>query len=228
MTAIFVTGTGTGIGKTFVTAGLLRFLRDKGREAIGLKPVVTGYEGPTPDSDPGVLLQAMDRSVDAGTVARIAPWRFKAPLSPDMAALRENRTIDFDALVSFCHGEAVRHKVVLIEGVGGVMVPLSDWHTVLDWMAALGFPVLLVTGSYLGTLSHTLTAAAALERAGLKTAGLVINDSGDGEVPLADTAATLHRFLPSLELAILPRDPKDLDFAAVAALLFQGDSKHSG
>jgi len=223
MSAVFITATGTGIGKTFVTAGLVRYLRDAGRDAVALKPVVTGYEGPAPGSDPVLLLEAMGEATGADAVARITPWQFKAPLSPDMAAMREERVIDFDELVSFCRAESARHEFVLIEGVGGVMVPLDPRHTVLDWMSALGAPVLLVAGSYLGTLSHTLTAAEALSRAGIRAQALVINDSGDDAVPLTDTAATLHRFLPRLEVAILPRGASSPDFAPLASALFRSD-----
>lgn len=233
MSAVFVTGTGTGIGKTYVTAGLVRYLRSgihrwlggAQRSAAALKPVVSGYDGPAPDSDPVLLLDAMGAPATAEAVARISPWRFRAPLSPDMAALREGRSIVFDELVAFCLAEAERHAALFVEGVGGVMVPLDAQHTVLDWMAALGFPVLLVTGSYLGTLSHTLTAVAALEKARLRVAALAINDSGDGAVPLSDTAATLHRFLPQIELAILPRGASGLDFAPLATLLFRDNAE---
>src|SRR6185312_4226156 len=100
------------------------------------------------------------RPLSLDEITRISPWRFEAPLSPDMAARREGRAIDFDALVDFTRSTA--SPLTLVEGVGGVMVPLDEQHTTLDWMAAVGFPVMLVTGSYLGTLSHTLTAVGAL------------------------------------------------------------------
>ncbi len=219
MSAFFISGTGTGIGKTFVTAGLLRHLRENGKTAAGLKPIVSGYHGAT-GSDPALLLEAMGETVSEEAVARIAPWRFRAPLSPDMAAMRENRQIDFGELLAFCRDQAGSAETVLIEGVGGAMVPLDARHTVLDWMVALGFPVVLVAGSYLGSLSHTLTAAAALERAGLRAAGIVVNDSGTGDVPLTDTAATLRRFLPRDDIAILPRDASGLDFSPLAMSIF--------
>ncbi|MDE2183507.1 MAG: dethiobiotin synthase [Alphaproteobacteria bacterium] len=221
MTAFFVTATGTDIGKTFVTSGLLRHLKSANKQAAAIKPVISGYDpDKAVESDVGVLLKAMDETVDDASIARLSPWRFTAPLSPDVAAARENREVAFDDLVSFCRKAAATHERLLIEGVGGVMVPLDTHHTVLDWMAVLGFPAVLVTGSYLGALSHALTAVDALLHAGVKIAALVINDSGDHAVPLSDTAATLHRFLPGIELAILPRGAQDLDFAPLAALLF--------
>jgi dethiobiotin synthetase len=97
--------------------------------------------------------------------------------------------------------------VLLIEGVGGVMVPLDDRHTVLDWIAALEAPALLVVGSYLGAISHALTAEGAIRGRGLAVAGVVIDESADSPVPLDDTAQTMKRFLPHrLPLATVKRD----------------------
>ena len=222
MSAYFITSTGTDIGKTFVTCGLLRRLRSTGHAATAIKPVISGFDmAKAADSDCGMLLRELGEAVTVQSVDRIAPWRFSAPLSPDMAAAREGRELDFNAVVSFCHEAIATNDTLFIEGVGGVMVPLDARHTVLDWMAELGLPAVVVTGSYLGTLSHTLTALGAMERVGVRTKALIINDTGDGAVPLSDTAATLHRFLPGTDIAILPRNPSDLDFAPVAALVLK-------
>jgi dethiobiotin synthetase len=95
--------------------------------------------------------------------------------------------------------------VTLIEGIGGVMVPLDAEHTVLDWIAALAAPALLVVGSYLGTLSQSLTAAAALRQRGITIAGVVVSESAEQPGPAAETAATLARFLGPIPLCLLPR-----------------------
>ncbi|MDE2133332.1 MAG: dethiobiotin synthase [Alphaproteobacteria bacterium] len=228
MSAYFVTGTGTGVGKTFVAAGLVRHLRAAGKPVWALKPVVSGFDmANLRASDPGVLLEAMGRAVSPEGIARISHWRFAAPLSPDMAGAREGREIDFDALVALCREEmSSRRGTLIIEGVGGVMAPLDARHTVLDWMAALQIPAILVAGSYLGTISHTLTALAAMAHAGVTAAALVVNDSGDGVVPIADTLATLGRFTPGIPIATIPRVavPREADasFSELAALVFQG------
>lgn len=220
MTAYFITATGTDIGKTYLTAGLVRFLRARGESAGAIKPVASGFAPETAAaSDPGQLLTALGEAVSEENLARIAPWRFAAPLSPDMAAAREGRAIDYDALLAFCRQSAAAARgAFFVEGVGGVMVPLDARHTVLDWMAALGFPVVLVTGSYLGCISHTLTAEAVLAEAGLTLALRVVNDSGDGAVPLAETLEVLARFGRGAPMVALPRrrGPADpADFAAV-------------
>ena len=207
MSAVFITATGTDIGKTFVTAGLIRHLRTSGRAVDALKPVMTGFDPAHPEaSDAGVLLTALGRPVTAAEIARISPFRFSAPLSPDMAARRERRDIDFDTLAAFSADAAARARgTLLIEGIGGVMVPLDGDHTVLDWIAALQVPALLVVGSYLGALSHSLTAAAALRARGVTIAGVVVSESEVEPVPTAETAATLARFIAPEQVCALPR-----------------------
>jgi dethiobiotin synthetase len=209
MSAVFITATGTDIGKTFVTAGLIRHLRALGREVDALKPVMTGFDPAHPEaSDAGVLLAALGRPIIAAEIARISPYCFSAPLSPDMAARRERRDIDFNALKEFSAGAAARAKgTLLIEGIGGVMVPLDDRHTVLDWMVALTCPVILVTGSYLGSLSHALTSIDALGPRSIAIRTVVVNETPGSTVPLTDTVATLTRFAAPIPVVALPREP---------------------
>lgn len=197
MSALFVTATGTEIGKTFVTAALARHLLGQGRAVRALKPVVSGFDDTTKaESDPAILLRALGRKPTDAALAEISPWRFAAPLSPDMAAGREGRAIDLAALVGHCRREiaAAGADPLLIEGVGGAMVPLTDRETVLDWMMALRIPVLLVAGSYLGTISHTLTTLSVLYGAGLDICAIVFSETPGSTVPLEETRETVGRF----------------------------------
>jgi dethiobiotin synthetase len=221
MSAFFVTATGTDIGKTFVTAGLVRHLRAAGKPVHAIKPVVSGYDDVAmAESDPGLLLAALGRPINKDEIAKIAPWRFAAALSPDMAAAREGKQIDFDALVKFCRDAvAASQGTLFIEGVGGVMVPLDVRHTVLDWMAALRMPVILVTGSYLGTLSHTLTALEVLRARDLQVAAQVINESAANAVSPADTAASIKRFAPGIKTILLTHHADNAAFARAAEQL---------
>jgi dethiobiotin synthetase len=207
MTALFVTGAGTGIGKTFVTVLLCRQLREHGQRVVALKPVISGFDDrASEESDTGLLLKAQGLPVTAEEVARVSPWRFAAPLAPNMAARHEGRDIDMDALIGFCRERvAVSDAIVLIEGVGGVMVPLTERETVLDWIAALKIPAVLVTGSYLGSLSHGLTAAYALSTRDVPIAGVVVSESAESPVPLADTTAALAQLLSGVNVVPLPR-----------------------
>ncbi len=225
MSAYFVTATGTDIGKTFVTAGLIRYLRTHGETVAALKPLVSGYDASVVEtSDPAVLLRALGRSVSADEIARIAPFRFRAPLSPDIAAAREGRSVDFEALVAFTREEIAAHRGLLfVEGVGGIMVPLDAQRTVLDWMAALALPTILVIGGYLGTISHTLTALDVLARRDLAVRAIVVSEGERDTVALEDTVASIARFANDATVIGLPRLPGGLTehpaFAQLAALL---------
>jgi dethiobiotin synthetase len=117
--------------------------------------------------------------------------------------------VDFTALTAFCRDAVARHKdALIIEGIGGVMVPLDDRHTVLDWMIKIDLPLLVIAGSYVGTLSHTLTALDVLGRNGLKVAGVVVSETPQSAAGLANTAATIRRFAAGIEVFALPRLPE--------------------
>jgi dethiobiotin synthetase len=204
---LFVTGSGTGVGKTLVTAALVHQLSRAGKTVRAVKPVISGYTAATHrDSDTAVLLDSLGSCHSQDAIDRMSPFRFEAPLSPDMAAAREGRPLDFKALLQFCRDCAAGPEdILLIEGVGGVMVPLTRDKTVLDWIEAIDAPCLLVAGSYLGTISHTLTAVEALRQRRAPIAGLVLSESEDSPVPPAETKATVGRFLPGVKIAIVPR-----------------------
>ena len=206
MTAVFITSSGTGIGKTFVTLRLIAELEARGRSVRALKPVASGFDAAQPEgSDTALLLRAQGLDLTAEILDAVSPWRFAAPLSPDMAARAERRSIPFAALVAHCRAASARAGVTLIEGIGGVMAPLDTEHTVLDWIEALDAPALLVVGSYLGSLSHSLTAAAALRQRSVTIAAVVVSESEEQPAPAAETAASLARFVAPVPVCVLPR-----------------------
>ncbi len=204
--ALFVTASGTEVGKTLVTAALAHQLRARGESVRVLKPVASGFDPAAPEaSDTGLLLAAAGVAPTAEAIAVATPWRFAAPISPDMAAAREGRAIPFDALVAHCRTACAADAAVLIEGIGGVMVPLDATRTVRDLIAALGIPAVLVAGSYLGALSHALSAAEALAARGIPIAGMVVSESETSPVPVAESAACLARFLAPVPVLTVPR-----------------------
>ncbi len=222
MPAIFITATGTEIGKTFVAAGLIEVLRRRGRNVAALKPVVSGFDPRTSDeSDPAVLLRALGRAPTDAAIAEIAPWRFCAPLSPDMAAAREGRPIDFAALIAFCQaGIEAAKDVLLIEGIGGLMVPFGAQATVVDLIDTLRIPMILVAGTYLGTLSHVLTAFEVATNRGLAIAALVLNETPGSPVPIDSTRASLTNFCGEVPILTLTRGVDNATtFEALADLL---------
>lgn len=214
----FITATGTDIGKTYITCLLIKTAAKMGISVKGVKPVISGFdENKINESDTGNILDAMGLSLTMNNVRDISPWRFSAALSPDMAATRESATIPLLPLIEFCNKQA-SDTPTLVEGVGGVMVPLNEEDTTLDWQAALNAKCMLITGSYLGTLSHTMTALKALEQRGIKPSAIIINSSETAPVPEQETAETLGRFVPDIPIYIVARNAETLPEELVLTL----------
>jgi dethiobiotin synthetase len=201
----FITSTGTGIGKTYVTTALIRAARSNGLTVAATKPVISGFDKREfAVSDTGKILAALGEEPSEETIARISPWRYAAPLAPSMAARAEGKTLDCEALFSFSN-KMFQEKVdlMLTEGVGGVMVPLDARKTVLDWIAASGAPAVLVVGDYLGAISHTLTAVEVLRIKGIEIAAVVVS-AGDGGL-FAGTIAELRSWVAPAKVLGLGR-----------------------
>jgi dethiobiotin synthetase len=215
-TALFVTGAGTDVGKTYVTALLARRLKASGRAVAALKPVASGVP-PMDDpaiaaTDAGQLLAALWEAITPASVAACSPWRFAAPLSPDMAAAAEGRTVGLAEVLDWCRGkiEAAEGASVLIEGVGGVMSPMTSDALNLDLIKALNVPVLLVTGTYLGALTHALTALETLEAHTVAVTAVVLNESEGSSVDFDATLAALQRYAPGRTIVPLRRGARSL------------------
>jgi dethiobiotin synthetase len=195
MTPWFVSATGTDLGKTYTLCSLLQALRDGGARVGVLKPVLSGF---TPDdlaaTDSGRLLAAAGQAVTPENVARITPWRFLPPLSPDMAAQRAGVMIPLGEVKGFCTASMVPGAIHFVEGAGGIMSPLGSNFLNVDLVQALDARVLLVAGGYLGTISHTLTALAALAQRGIRPGAVVLSGFQAGPVPLEETQASIMRY----------------------------------
>lgn len=201
--ALFVVGAGTEIGKTYATAALVRRLRGQGRPVRALKPLASGVPPlDHPDfaeSDTGRLLAAQGLAVTPETVAACSPWRFAAPLAPDLAAAREGRSLTLPELVAWCRArleQAAGRETVVIEGVGGLMSPVTEAATGLDWLKSQEIPALLVSGSYLGAISHALTAVETLRAHDIPLVGIVVSESEGAPTPPETVAGQIARFVP--------------------------------
>jgi dethiobiotin synthetase len=204
----FITSSGTGVGKTLVTCALAYQLQQQGKKVQVQKPIVTGWDEADPDTDTALLLHSVGLPHTVPNIQATSPWRFVAALSPHLAAEAENTRIDTDAVVAFSRHAEVDY--LLVEGVGGVMVPLTyDYHS-LHWMQALQFSVILVVGSYLGAISHALTAIVALQVHDIHLSGIIVSESESSTVPLPATIRTLQGFVDVPVLA-LPRITVDAD-----------------
>ncbi len=198
MRPYFVTATGTDVGKTYITCALIRALRHAGSAVKAIKPVISGFDPKAAStSDSGLILAALGQSADYAAIEAISPWRYSAALSPDMAAEREGRLVPFDEIVRFCIEAARRGTgLCLIEGVGGVMSPVDGKRTNLELIAALDAVPLVIAGSYLGTISHLLTALEALRARSLVPAAVIISESEASPIALDELAARLAHFAP--------------------------------
>lgn len=213
MPAVFVTASGTDIGKTYVAEALLGQWRASGRTVAVLKPILSGFDpAEAAGSDTGRLLTASGVEITPENIDLVSPWRYAAPLSPDMAAAREGRNVPVDDVIAYCAAAIAEADEagmsLLIEGIGGVMVPLDGTRTVADLIAALGIPAILVGGSYLGSLSHTMTAYEVLRSRNIAVDCIIISETPDSDVPLAETRDVLARFVQPALVEVMPFDLK--------------------
>ena len=208
---IFITGTGTGVGKTVVAAAVLRAARSAGIDAAPFKPVQTGAAaGPGGPRAPDVdfCLAAAGLEASADEVRMMAPFLYKPACSPHLAARIEARPVDFDAIIAAAEKLLARREALVVEGAGGVMVPLNESRTMLDLMAALRLPVLVVAANVLGTINHTLLTLSALRAAKLECMGVVFNQpngpAGADDYIRRDNPETIARFSAAAVLGRLP------------------------
>lgn len=168
MKGIFITGTDTGVGKTYFTTLLTRALRKQGIPAIALKPVASGDR-----TDAVQLSEAMNGALP---LPKINPVHFATPLAPYAAGLLEKRLFPWDLLRSHWREMTSSYPgPFLVEGIGGWRVPMDSTQTVREWAKELGLPVLVVCRSTLGTLNHTLLTVDSIRGAGLGIPGIVMN-----------------------------------------------------
>jgi len=216
---VFVTGTDTGIGKTWIAAALLRSLCAAGFRAVGMKPVAAGFApGTNVNADVSELCDA--GNVDAALDLR-NPYSFAEPAAPHLIAAAAGVTIDIARIADAYARLRTRAGAVVVEGAGGALVPIDRTHDMLDIAAALSLPVLLVVGMRLGCLNHALLTALAVQRRGLALAGWVANALPPRMALLEHNVDTLTERLGLAPIAIvaLGEDPA-FDAARLAMLGF--------
>jgi dethiobiotin synthetase len=163
-----VVGTDTGVGKTVVTAGLVGMLRADGVDAQAIKPCQTGYPS---DDDAGFVTEACGTDAAATCLRRLEP-----PLAPEIAADREGVVLSYAELLSGCEQALVEVERGIVEGIGGLRVPLTEGQVVIDLVADLDLPAVVVARSGLGTLNHTALTVEALRRREIAVLGIILNE----------------------------------------------------
>jgi dethiobiotin synthetase len=201
---LFITGTDTGVGKTLVTAALLRALAGLGMRVLAMKPVAAGAElrdGIWVNEDVALLRAAAEVDVPADL---INPYLFREAVAPHIAAERKGVRIELPRIVDAFERLCGQADWVLVEGVGGFLVPLGPQQDMADLAMALGLPVVLVVGMRLGCLNHALLSAEAIQRRGLTLAGWVANRIDPDMAAYDESLASLAERLPAPLLAEFP------------------------
>lgn len=218
MNAFFIAGTDTEIGKTFVTCALLHAARQQGLRALGMKPIAAGAEwvnGEFLNEDAARIRAA--GSFDPG-LALLNPYCLASPIAPHIAAAEEG--VSFDTQKIFGAFDALRAQAdwLLVEGVGGFRVPLSETYDTADLARDFDLPVILVVGMRLGCINHALLTAEAINARGLRLAGWIANQVDAAMLRFEQNVDALRARLPAPLLGVVPFQPEG-DPAQVAAHL---------
>ena len=184
---IFITGTDTGVGKTFFAATLAAYLRRVGYRVGVMKPAETGCEEKDGQLIGDDALRLKDASGCAEPMERICPYRFAEPLAPSIAAEKAGVKIDIDHLLTVYDEISSSHDLTLVEGAGGLMVPLLPGYTYADFARVLKMPILIVAANRLGAINHLLLTLEHASCKGLQPLGYVLNLVANESSPAAET-----------------------------------------
>jgi dethiobiotin synthetase len=206
---LFITGTDTGVGKSLVTGGIAALLRHRGLKVGVFKPIASGCrherEGLVSD-DTEFLAYCADADYPLSV---ITPVTYKTPAAPVTCAAIEGVAVDFEAIAAAYRYLCEHCDVVLVEGIGGAMVPLTEEDTILDLAVEFDLPVVVVARPNLGTINHSLLTIAAVRNAGLPVAGLVVSGYSAETADVAEETAPgiIIRFGDTKLLSVVPYDP---------------------
>jgi dethiobiotin synthetase len=213
--AYFVTGTDTEVGKTFATCTLLHAARQKGYRAIGMKPVASGVDHKGRNSDVEKLIAA---SSYAAPRELVNPYCFEAPIAPHIASVIENRPIEIERIAAAARDLASEADILLVEGVGGFLVPLGEHIDAADLAERLNYSIILVVGLRLGCLNHARLTVEAIHARGLGLAGWIANCIDPDMSCPEENISTLTDMLPAPLLGVLQWQ-KNADPAVAARYL---------
>jgi len=198
MNGIFVTGTDTSVGKTVISDLLKRYLKDEGYRVVKQKWIETGRDS---------VLRHMDFYLTN-------PYIFKFPSSPHLAARLEAKAISADKIKKSFRILSARFDFVIVEGIGGALVPISKKKLVIDIAKELNLPVLIVVGNKLGAINHTLLTVEAVRKRNMKIRGLIFNNrfKGGNKLILKDNVKIIEKLTKQKALGVLPcaRNKKQL------------------
>jgi dethiobiotin synthetase len=213
---IFITGTDTGVGKTYVAAGIAAELRRR-RVAVGvMKPAETGCPRRNNRMVPRDAIRLMKAAGVRDPLSLVNPYRFQKPLAPSVAADLAGKKIDPDKIITAYKKLSRRHEFMIIEGAGGIMVPLSENYLFLELARELGLPVMVVARPVLGAINHTLLTISALRERGTVIAGVVINyaEGRKGGLAAKTSPGVIESISGTGILGIVPHGSKEFNMIA--------------
>lgn len=180
MQGYFITGTDTNVGKTVVTACLATLFKSRGEDVGVMKPIESGVDpecSSSANSDAKFLME-----VTGVQDADVCPYRLKTPASPYQAARIEEKELDPEKILERFRALQSKHSMMLVEGIGGLLVPITRRYNVADLALQMGLPLIIVSRIQVGTLNHTLLTINAARQHGLKVAGVILNPVHEGEL----------------------------------------------
>jgi dethiobiotin synthetase len=215
---IFITGTDTGVGKTYVAAGIATELRDMLNVGV-MKPIETGCRTRKGNLVPRDALRLIKASRVSDKLDLVNPYRFSKPLAPYVAAGLDGKKIGIDKIMNAFEVLSRRHDFMIVEGAGGIMVPLTKEDTFLDLAQIMRLPVLIVARPGLGTINHTLLTIAALKALRIPIAGIMINYAQDQVRGIAERTnpVTIEKISGVRVLSLVPFNSRKFD-SIVASL----------
>lgn len=224
--SFFITGTDTGAGKTFVACLIAESLKNKGIDVGVMKPVETGCAPKEGEMYPEDAMRLKEASGSEDALDLINPYRFSLPLAPSIASELTGTAIDLNVIKGSFEKLSKAHELMLVEGAGGLLVPINGKHTVADLIRLLNIPVIIVAASRLGAINHTLLTVEAARARNIQVAGIILNNSfpedGDlsrrhnlkeimrlagapvlGEVPYGSFKEALEGFERNIDLGVI-------------------------
>ncbi len=191
----FVTGIGTDVGKSWATGWLAKRYMEEGKSVITQKFIQTGNEGRSEDIEVHRQIMGIEMTSEDKDMIT-APEIFSYPCSPDLAAKIDNRAIDFKKIERATEILELRYDIVLIEGAGGIMVPLKGEYLTIDYIRDHGLPTIVITNGQLGSINHTLLTLFAIKQYGIELAEVIYNHHFDKDgIICADTTEYLRSYL---------------------------------
>jgi dethiobiotin synthetase len=226
MKGIFITGTDTGVGKTYVGACIAAALRGKGLDVGVMKPAETGCRVRRGELVPADALLLMRSAYVTDPLELVNPFRFRAALAPLAAAAREGKRVHLRKIIAAYQSLEQQHKFMIVEGAGGILVPLTLGQSYRDLAAILGLPVLIVARPGLGTINHTRLTIEALQKRKIPIAGIVINYGSTGGPGLAErtSPAIIERLSGVPVIGIIRHGQNDVS-GIVRRLVLPGERK---